>query len=290
VSGGASDSAWQAVTIDGWIFQGSVGSASRPGFDLAVTRAPEENLRATPAGALVAKLPVGFRLTKIGDDRHWVHVSRTGWMTSAVLTPLATVASAGTAAPDSQTQAQPAPAPAPADSAVRDSGPARLAHRSALYRAPEGPESGVIAQGAPLRVLGRAGEWSRVAVEGWIKTEDLESTPPGVLEGVSAAELRADPDRYVGQQVRWTLQFLAIEQADELRPEMPTGATYLLARGPLPERGFVYVVVPDASRSLVAALPPLAVIRVIARVRAGRARYLGNPVVDLLSVEVQSQP
>jgi len=79
-------------------------------------------------------------------------------------------------------------------------------------------------------------------------------------------------------------------KADELRPEMPPGAAYLLARGPLPERGFVYVVVPDAKRSLVASLTPLSVIHVTARERAGRTRYLGNPVVDLLSLEVQSQP
>src|SRR2546428_7864032 len=38
-----------------------------------------------------------------------------------------------------------------------------------------------------------------------------------------------------------SLQFIALEQADELRPEIPAGGTYLLARGPLPERGFAYV-------------------------------------------------
>jgi hypothetical protein len=288
VTAGADTGAWQSVTLSGWIFQASVGPAPHPGFDVAVTRDPEENLRATPAGTLIAKLPVGFLLTKLGEDRHWVHVQRAGWMAITALSPLAAVASGGVAAPDSQPPTV-TPAP-PADSIVRDSGLARLARRSPLYRAPEGLQSGVIAQATPLRVLGRAGEWSRIAVVGWVKTADLEAAPPGVVDGLSAAELRAAPDRYVGQQLRWTLQFLAIEQADELRPEMPPGAWYLLARGPLPERGFVYVVVPDATRAAVAALPPLSLIRVIARVRTGRTRYLGNPVVDLLSFEVQSQP
>ncbi len=59
-------------------------------------------------------------------------------------------------------------------------------------------------------------------------------------------------------------------------------------RGPLPERGFAYVFVADAKRPLVEALTPLTVIQVTARVRAGRSRFLGNPVVDLLSLEVQS--
>jgi hypothetical protein len=60
----------------------------------------------------------------------------------------------------------------------------------------------------------------------------------------------------------------------------------VLARGPLPERGFVYVIIPDAKLAAVQALAPLANILVNARVRQGRSRYLGNPVVDLISLEV----
>jgi hypothetical protein len=85
--------------------------------------------------------------------------------------------------------------------------------------------------------------------------------------------------------LRWTLQFISMQKADELRPEMPTGASYLLARGPLPERGFVYVVVPEAKRAQLEALAPLATIQVTARVRTGRTRFLGNPVLDLISLE-----
>src|SRR3989449_11776786 len=67
-------------------------------------------------------------------------------------------------------------------------------------------------------------------------------------------------------------EFISLQKADELRPEIPTGATYMLARGPLPERGFVYVIVPEAKRVPLEALTPLAVIEVTARVRAGRDR------------------
>jgi hypothetical protein len=136
-----------------------------------------------------------------------------------------------------------------------------------------------------LRVLSRTGEWARVQFEGWVKTSDLRDAPPGVLVGVSAAELRADPERYAGQVLRWTLQFIATQQADDLRPDLPPGSTYLLARGPLPEHGFVYVVVPEAQRASIETLAPLVVIRVTARVRVARSRFLGNPVVDLLSLE-----
>src|SRR5947207_7254001 len=40
------------------------------------------------------------------------------------------------------------------------------------------------------RVLGRSGEWTRVELEGWVKSADLEIAPPGVLVGITAAELR----------------------------------------------------------------------------------------------------
>jgi hypothetical protein len=129
-----------------------------------------------------------------------------------------------------------------------------------------------------------------VQLEGWVKTADLESVAPGVLLGVTSAELRADPERYVGQTLRWKLQFIAIEKSDELRPDVPAGAAYLLTRGPLPERGFVYVVLPESRRVAVESLVPLSVIAVTARVRSGRSRYLGIPVVELLTLEGEGQP
>jgi hypothetical protein len=165
--------------------------------------------------------------------------------------------------------------------------PARVesARRTVLYRVPEGPPTGTLAPSAPLRVLGRSGEWTRVELEGWVKSADLEIAPPGVLVGITAAELRTDPQRYAGQVLRWTLQFISTQKADELRPEIPNGATYFLARGPLPERGFVYVVVPEAKRPQLETLTPLATIQVTARVRTGRTRFLGNPVLDMISLE-----
>lgn len=267
---------WQEVTLDGWIYGPSVGPSARAGFDIAVIRAPEENLRAAPSGAVIAKLPQGFGLSRVGDDGKWVHVRRSGWMPRASLEPVtpggpAGVSDSGSAALDTATRLQPA-------------------RRTVVYRAPDGPVAGTIAQSTPLRVLSRSGDWARVELQGWVKAGDLETAPAGVLVGVSAAEVRADPQRYVGQTLRWTLQYLSQAQADELRPEMPAGTTYLLTRGPLPERGFVYVVVPDAKKALVERLAPLTVIAVTANVRAGRSRYLGNPVVDLVSLEVGPTP
>jgi hypothetical protein len=275
--GGTAQGDWLGVELEGWIFATSVGPTPRAGYDLAVARAPEENLRSSPAGALVGRLPQGFVLNRVaeGSADRWVHVTRGGWMQRTDLEPVGQVASARSAGTDTT----------PGSSAPVDPGRLESARRTVLYRAPEGPPTGTLAPAAPLRVLGRSGDWTRVQLEGWVKSADLEAAPPGVLVGVSAAELRADPQRYAGQLLRWTLQFLAVQKADELRPDIPAGATYLLARGPLPERGFVYVVVPEAMRAALESLTPLTVIQVTARVRTGRSRFLGNPVLDLTNFE-----
>ena len=55
----------------------------------------------------------------------------------------------------------------------------------------------------------------------------------------------------------------------------------------MPERGFVYVVVPQSKRSTIEGLGPLATVQATVRVRTGRSRFIGNPVVDLVSLEVQ---
>jgi hypothetical protein len=308
---------WQGLILEGWIFATSVGPTPRAGFDIAVTRAPEENLRSAPAGALIGKLPEGFLLNRVaeGSAGRWVHVTRAGWVERSDVEPVAQVVGSRTAAPDSDSAAvEPPPttsAPAPLSRPGGSTGsgtpgrsagvgqpdtsagatapvdPARVesARRTVLYRAPEGQPAGTLAPSAPLRVLGKSGEWTRVELEGWVKSADLQIAPPGVLVGVTAAELRADPQRYAGQVLRWTLQYISTQKADELRPEMPAGATYLLARGPLPERGFVYLVVPDAKRQQLESITPLATVQVTARVRVGRTRFLGNPVLDVISLE-----
>ena len=286
VSGGeAGGGDWIGVTLEGWIFATSVGPTPRAGFDLVVIRAPEENLRSAPAGALVGRLPQGFLLSKLkegGTDR-WVHVTRTGWVQRGDVEAVAQVATSRAAGASDTAPAR----VSRGDTGATAPDPSRVepARRTVLYRTPEGPPSGTLAPSAPLKVLGRSGDWTRVEIDGWVRSADLQAAPPGVLVGVTAAELRTDPQRYVGQVIRWTLQFIAQQKADELRPDIPNGATYLLARGPLPERGFVYVVVPDGKRAQLDALTPLATVQVTARVRAGRTRFLGNPVLDLMSLE-----
>jgi hypothetical protein len=296
VTAGATRDEWIQVTLDGWIFATSVGPSDRPDFDLLVTHAPNENLRAAPAGPLVAELAQGFGLKRAGRDSagsRWIHVTRDGWVQRGTLVPVADVVATRTAdtTTDSSTaQGSPPPPSRGSDTTRVDSSRAQPMRVTTLYRAPDGPEAGTISQDTPVRVLSRNGEWTRVQYEGWVKDGDLQVAPAGVMVGVTAAELRAEPQRYVGQVLRWRLEFIAIQKADELRPDIPTGATYVLARGPLPERGFVYIVVPENRLPAFRALTPLVEMQITVRVRNGRSRYLGNPVVDLISLEGGSTP
>jgi hypothetical protein len=156
---------WLRVTIDGWIFGSSVGPSPRAGFDLAVTRAPDENLRSAPAGALVARLAEGFLLVRLSEERPWVRVKRDGWVKKDALALVAQVAAGRTVQDSAPSASADAPGPRSApDSAARG---ALMSERpTVVYRAPEGPEAGTFSAETPLRVLSRTGEWTRVQLGG----------------------------------------------------------------------------------------------------------------------------
>src|SRR5207247_910099 len=162
-------------TLGAGTFRTTAGPTASAGHDLAGTRAPEENLRSAPAGALVGKLPQGFLLNRVAEattDR-WVHVTRSGWVEQSDVEALPQVASARTDTGSGGPTPGPRPGVNPPDTGLTASNPvdpSRLesARRTVLYRAPEGPPAGTLAPAAPLRVLGRSGEWTRVQLEGWV--------------------------------------------------------------------------------------------------------------------------
>ncbi len=156
--GGATRNDWIQVTLAGWIFGTSVGRSDRPDFDLIVTRTPNENLRAAPAGPLVAELAQGFGLKRASPDSsgRWVHVTRDGWVQRSALAPMADVVVTRTVdsseSPADTGTARPTPGPRAATDSMRvDSTRAQPVRMTTLYRAPDGPEAGTIATETPLR-------------------------------------------------------------------------------------------------------------------------------------------
>jgi hypothetical protein len=183
--------------------------------------------------------------------------------------------------PPASSAKAPAAAPTPPPAAANA---VELASESPLFMQPDNGQVGTLSAGTRGRVIGQSGEWVRVQLEGWVRATDLKASTEGVLVGISAAEVRAEPDRFVGQTVDWRLQLVSVQIADELRPEMPAGQMYLLMRGPLPEPGFVYVMVSRAEADKMRALPPLSELRLRVTIRAAKTRYLPTPVVEMVSV------
>jgi hypothetical protein len=158
-----------------------------------------------------------------------------------------------------------------------------LARGAPVYSVPAGGQLGTLQPGTAARTVGQVGEWVKVQVEGWVRESDLKASARGALVGVSAAELRAEPAKFLGQTIEWRVQFIALQVADELRPELPQGQPYLLVRGPLPEPGFVYVTVKREQAPQFRGLQPLQELVVRGVVRAAQTRYLPTPVLELVS-------
>jgi hypothetical protein len=282
--------AWREVVIEGWIFGQSTAPTQRDGFDLVVTRRDGENIRRTPNGEVVGRARSGALLRKLETQSGWIHVSRAGWIPREAVGPIESGAippevSAdtplvqGTAAPS---PAQPA---ATTQSAKSPADPDRLeaVRETAVFAAPEAAQFGTFQAGTPTRVLGRSGEWVRVQLDGWVRAENLQPASGAAVSGVTAAEVRSDPARYLGRTVEWRLQLIAVQTADELRTEMPRGQNYLLTRGPLPEPGFVYVTVSDAQAAEFRAAPALQEMALRVTIKAARSKYLTTPIVEYVS-------
>jgi hypothetical protein len=248
------------VALEGWIQSRSLAAMNRDGFNATSTRS--EDLRDAPDGTVIARVVNGIGLVRSDTQGGWVKVRRTVWVDQRAIqsvTPPAAVVPEG---PDRVEVGLPSP----------------------LSLVPGGTTLGAVDSGAFARRIARSGGWSRIQLEAWVPDSVVSSTPPGVLVGLTQAEIRSDPARYIGQTVQWRLQFISLQKADELRPEMPEGTSYLLTRGPLPEPGFVYVMIPADQRARFEALPALKELLVRGKIRSSSTKYLPTPVLELEAV------
>jgi hypothetical protein len=296
VEAGRARGSWNEATVEGWIYTNSTERTRRDGYDLVVTTDEGENLRRSPNGPLLGRVREGTLLERVGQKGNWTRVRRNGWIPkkalrapAAAAQPPAAAAQQPAAKPRSRPAAGAAATPAPATAASPSGlpgGPERVqtAREVPLGATPAGGTLGTLQAGTPARIVARSGELVKVQVEGWVPADAIAVSDSAALVGVSAAEVRAEPARFVGQTLEWRLQVIAVKTADELRSEMPPGQPYLLTRGPLPEPGFVYVIIPSAQAAAFQALPPLQEVVLRVAIRAARTRFLTTPVAELVSV------
>ena len=294
VEAGNADGDWRKVTVEGWIYRPSTSPTKRDGFDLIVSSEEGENLRGAPNGPIVGRAREGTLLERVGERGKWFRVRRDGWVPREAVPARRreSQAAADTTKPRRGRTRQQAPAAPPAAtraSPTADAVPSAgvegvvTLRATGLSRTPDSSALATLPAGTAGRVVGRSGGWVRVQVEGWVQEADVKPAESGVLAGISAAEVRASPERFVGQTLDWRLQVIAVQVADELRPEIPSGQPYLLTRGPLPEPGFVYVVIPTERIAEFRALPPLHEMTLRVMLKAARTRYLATPVAELIS-------
>ncbi len=312
---GRSSGSHRELTLEGWIPAASAEATTRDGFDLVVTAGAGERLRAEPGGAVIGRLVEGTLVTRLGTRGTWVRVRRLGWVSQntlgepdpaevaaalqgGVTSGASTAAAAGTPPPPGPPAAQVSPAtPPPAASGPlarpvspaidappngKVSGAATLRTGTAVSLTPDGKPLAVLPEAAEVEVVERSRDWVRVRMDGWVRAADVAELADGPR--ITGAMVRSEPDRFVGETVTWRLQFLAVQQADALRPEIPEGQPYVLARGPLPESGFTYLMVTPEQAAQFRRLSPLDEVEVEAVVRAGRTKFLPTPVLQLVKV------
>jgi len=275
--GGPTQASWREVVLEAWIFSASLSVAQEGAFSHRVDVTGGENLRSAPNGRIIARALNQVFLTRLSVQGGWSRVRRQVWVPQASLAAAAQTTRAPAAAPAVVTMPPPPPPPPPSPlpaemGVVREGAQLSLGPGSAeVGRAPE-----------PLRVevLSRSGGWTKVRADLWVREADVGTAPPpeGML---TLDQIITDPDKYIGARVTWRLQYLAIDTADELRPELPAGEPYLLTRGPLPESGFVYVAVTREQGERFRAMQSLQEFQAHGTIIAPRTRYLPIPVIRL---------
>ena len=293
------EAGWYRATLRGWVWGESVEPAGRANR-VTVSAAEGENLRAAPNGGVVARLNPGTVLTELERRDRWVRVERSAWIWGESVAAVAAPAAAQPAprptqqppamsnrpAPQTPAPAAARPTPEPAVRSGRSRQATAGAAGAAVLQSPDGDTLARVRPMTSMDVIATDGNWARVRIEGWVWQPGLASAGDSgsVLRDVSAAVLAANPENFRGRTVEWRLQFISLERAERIRTDFYEGEPFILARGPGDENAFVYVAVPPERVAAVERLGPLERIVVLGRVRTGRSRVMGAPVLDLLEL------
>lgn len=266
---------WIRGSIEGWIWNESIETTDRDGFDLVVSKPAGENLRVAPDGesSRVAVLMRGMLLDSLETRGGWTRVSREAWIWSESTSPVDIPEEVM-----NDSTSQPTPPPPMADRLVVGQ------QEVGLLFAPGGDTAAVLREGSDMAVLARQGGWTRVRLEGWIWEPSTLAPDSTSGEDLTLEVLRANPDQFAGRRVEWTVQYVALQTAEAVRTDFYEGEAYFLARPPGDSRGILYVAVPPELLPAVRSLDALDVIDVVARVRTGRSNQMGVPILDLVAL------
>ncbi|HET6360448.1 MAG TPA: hypothetical protein VFH11_00150 [Gemmatimonadota bacterium] len=265
---------WARVGVHGWMWSASLERAGD-----AYRVAPEsENLRAAPNGRILGQLVEGVGVRRVGTEGRWLEIELVGWLPeSSVAQP----APQAEAASDTARAAPPPPRPVAEESepAVAPSAMGTLSRSVEMRNAPEGEAVAQVPAETPIRVLESRGGWTRVRVDGWVPTSAVRA---GSLSEVDPDVVAAaPPGTFIGRTVRWTLEHVALQQADAWRPDFTPGEWYDLARVPGSDGRYVYLVIPERMLEEFRGMSPFRTVRVEGTVRTGQSALTGTPIVEI---------
>ena len=265
---------WARVGVHGWMWSESLERAGG-----AYRVVPEsENLRAAPNGRILGQLIEGVGVSGVGADGRWLQIELVGWLPESAVAQPAPETEAVT---DTARPAPPPPRPVVEEpvSAVAPSAMGTLSRGVEMRNAPQGGAVAQLPAETPIQVLESRGGWTRVRVDGWVPTSAVRA---GSLSEVDPDVVAAAPaGTFIGRTVRWTLEHVALQQADAWRPDFTPGEWYDLARVPGSDGRYVYLVIPERMLEEFRGMSPFRTVRVEGRVRTGQSALTGTPIVEV---------
>ena len=274
--------AWIEVALEGWVWMRSLQTTEHTEYDLSISNPQGENLRAEPQGTILARLNRATLVEQLGERPGWARVRRIGWVWRASVR----IEEGGvpTGLREGSPEETPATPPPTTDQWMR----AGMEGFTVLAD-PDGDTLARFRPGAEVPILARQGNWVRVRMEGWvwlpIAAEVAEGAPDSVdLTALTPRQVIAEPAAYRGRVVEWVLQFVSLEEAENVRTDFYEGEPFLLTRTVDGDIHFVYVAIPPERLGDVQGLTPLERLRVVGRIRTGAAALTGNPILDLLEL------
>jgi hypothetical protein len=269
---------WARVGVHGWMWSASLERAGS-----AYRVVPEsENLRAAPNGRVLGQLVEGVGVRRVGAEGRWIELELVGWIPESSVTqsasPAPSTAAADTVRPAARAAASIEDRP-PEGEVVAASAMGTLSRGVEMRNAPQGEAIAPLPAETPVRVLESRGGWTRVRVDGWVPSSAVRA---GTLGEVGPDVVAAAPaGTFIGRTVRWTLEHVALQQADPWRPDFEPGEWYDLARVPGTDGRYVYLALPERLVDEFRGMSPFRTLRIEGTVRTGQSALTGTPIVDL---------
>lgn len=267
---------WARVAVRGWMW-----SASLAGVGDAYRVVPEsENLRMEPDGQVLGQLVEGAAVRRVTGEGRWLEIDLVGWLPETSVIAAAAPEQDRAVADTARTRLLPPTAAAPAESeAVPASAMGTLSRAVEMRNAPEGGIVAALPAETPVRVLESRGGWTRVRVDGWVPSSAVRA---GTLGEFGPDVVAAAPaGTFIGRTVRWTLEHVALQQADAWRPDFEPDEWYDLTRVPGAEGRYVYLAVPERLVEVFRGMSPFQTLRVEGTVRTGQSALTGTPIVTI---------